>query len=175
MKKKLTMAFVVSVVLVGVVGFALRNEYLDASETGNIAHTSTVEFAALESENKAQQEELEALKSEMESLREQLEENNADSALEDAMISAASSASSTSVPTSSQPTLPTASSSTPASQPPATIPLPQPKQNAGTIFEGYTVNITDKTTLATRSAGFEWPFLTYYFLASDGSRLGSIT
>ncbi|GKH48136.1 hypothetical protein CE91St46_10850 [Eubacteriales bacterium] len=52
---------------------------------------------------------------------------------------------------------------------------PAAKENAGTVFEGCTVTVTDKDTPAVRAAGTGWPITKYYFVAEDGDYLGSIS
>lgn len=61
-------------------------------------------------------------------------------------------------------------------QAPAVPPTPPAKvQNAGTVFEGFTVTVADKNIPAIRAAGTDWPITTFYFIASDGTKLGSIS
>ena len=48
-------------------------------------------------------------------------------------------------------------------------------ENAGTVFEGYAVTVTDTKTPAARSGGMDWPITIYYFIAEDGSKPGSIS
>lgn len=67
---------------------------------------------------------------------------------------------------------PTDAESKPApisSVPPAKV------QNAGTVFEGYTVTVTDKSTLAVLAGGIDWPITTLYFFSADNDYLGSIS
>lgn len=48
-------------------------------------------------------------------------------------------------------------------------------KNAGTVFEGYTVTITDSKTPAVLAGGIDWPITKLYFFAHDGEHLGSIS
>lgn len=90
----------------------------------------------------------------------------------------------------SEATAPTPSEAIPVSAPPAPDPISAPpaaadnpspppvstpKENAGTVFEGYTVTVTDSKTPAVRSAGNDWPITKYYFIDDDGNYLGSIS
>lgn len=67
---------------------------------------------------------------------------------------------------------PAVAESKPASVPPAP---PAKVQNAGTVFEGYTVTITDNKTPAVRAGGLDWPITKYYFFDANGNSLGSIS
>lgn len=48
-------------------------------------------------------------------------------------------------------------------------------ENAGTVFEGYTVTVTDKNTPAEMALGRDWPITKLYFLDANGDSLGSIS
>lgn len=48
-------------------------------------------------------------------------------------------------------------------------------ENGGTVFEGYTVTVTDKNTPAEMALGRDWPITKLYFLDANGDSLGSIS
>lgn len=48
-------------------------------------------------------------------------------------------------------------------------------KNAGTVFEGYTVTITDSKTPAVLAGGIDWPITKLYFFSADSDYLGSIS
>lgn len=48
-------------------------------------------------------------------------------------------------------------------------------ENAGTVFEGYTVTVTDQNTPAVRAVGRDWPITQYFFVDEDWNSLGSIS
>ena len=86
-------------------------------------------------------------------------------------------------PASSQPVAP-ASSSQPEIPPqpeqePAPATAKQPAKtgpvNAGTIFEGYEVKVSDWSTPAISSGGRDWPISTWYFWGPGETVLGSIS
>ena len=47
--------------------------------------------------------------------------------------------------------------------------------NTGSPLANYSVTVNDKSTPAVRSGGTDWPITTYYFIAADGTKLGSVT
>lgn len=76
--------------------------------------------------------------------------------------------------------LPTASSAPTRIAPPTTSSAAAPAkatkvENAGTVFEGYTVTVTDKNTPAVMALGRDWPITKLYFLDANGDSLGSIS
>lgn len=55
-------------------------------------------------------------------------------------------------------------------------PIPTEKtNNAESIFDGYTVTVTDAKTPAKMALGTDWPITTLYFMAENGDHLGSIS
>lgn len=48
-------------------------------------------------------------------------------------------------------------------------------ENAGTVFEGYTVTVTDKNTPAVMAGGTDRPITKLYFFDANGDTLGSIS
>lgn len=143
-------------------------EQLDAA-ISQAAETAAQQTAAeLVQSSASQDKELEELRQQVEQLNDALAETEGTattpptSEMQVVQVSLPASAE-------SKPVAPESKSTSVSSAPPANI------QNVGTVFEGYTVTVTDKNTPAVRAAGTDWPITTYYFISGDGDRLGSIT
>ena len=131
----------------------------------------------IEEEQKKKDEEIAKLKEQLEDLTSQgpPEENS----------SAPAENTSSQAPASSQPAAPAASSQAEVPPQPESESAPAPataKQpaktgpvNAGTIFEGYEVKVSDWTTPAVSSGGRDWPISTWYFWGPGETVLGSIS
>lgn len=130
----------------------------------------------IEEEQKKKDEEIAKLKEQLEDLTAQSEappEENSSAPAENTSSQAPAS-SQPAAPVSSQPEIPPQPEQEPApataKQPAKTGPV-----NAGTIFEGYEVKVSDWTTPAVSSGGRDWPISTWYFWGPGETVLGSIS
>lgn len=120
------------------------------------------------------QQEIEALPTEVKTLRQESSASNSSAAPEKSTAMnppAVMQISEQALPAASTPSH-IAQSSAPSSVAPAKL---TKTENAGTVFEGYTVTVTDKKTPAEMALGRDWPITKLYFLDSNGDSLGSIS
>lgn len=121
----------------------------------------------------AQEQALAELEAQVKQLEQEMQNPPESAASAPPKTSAASAPAASSLPTPESKSIATAmAAKTPSAAAPA---KPAKVENAGTVFEGYTVTVTDKNTLAVRAAGNDWPITKYYFIADDGTYLGSIS
>lgn len=124
----------------------------------------------------SQSEALADIQKETDALKGEIDEMKAEASVSSA-ASSSSQASTLSVP---EPTVPmsappsSAAPKAPASSTASSVPCAN-KQNVGTIFEGYTVTITDTKTPAVMALGTDWPITKLYFNDASGNALGSIS
>lgn len=131
----------------------------------------------IEEEQKKKDEEIAKLKEQLEDLTAQSEappEENSSAPAENTSSQAPASSQPAAPASSSQPEIPPQPEQEPApataKQPAKTGPV-----NAGTIFEGYEVKVSDWTTPAVSSGGRDWPISTWYFWGPGETVLGSIS
>lgn len=120
--------------------------------------------------NAEQAKEIDRLRQEVERLSSEPKEETSSPPPE-----AAAPAPSEAIPVSAPPAPDPISAPPAAADNPSPPPVSTPPENAGTVFEGYTVTVTDSKTPAVRSAGNDWPITKYYFIAENGNYLGSIS
>ena len=131
----------------------------------------------IEEEQKKKDEEIAKLEEQLEDLTAQSEappEENSSAPAENTSSQAPASSQPVAPASSSQPEIPPQPEQEPApataKQPAKTGPV-----NAGTIFEGYEVKVSDWTTPAVSSGGRDWPISTWYFWGPGETVLGSIS